>query len=151
MDLSKGFTALHSSIDATVEIPADQLPATYAALSGWATSPEYVALGDSGQTTQVVQWTNLSGLTSKRLSFTESGTYQLNLTWNVTDPLQILLKAASISKEVITFRETLDGDSTVSYFQGYVSSAVKQPGDGSQAIQLATTIEITTPIVEVLA
>jgi len=151
MTISKGFLAIGSTVEATTEVPSDELPATYAALTGWVESNEETSLGDSGATNSVVTFNTVrNGQVNKRVSFTDSGQYQLSYAFNVDDPMQILLKAGAKSKALHTFRETLS-DGTVSYFQAYISSATKSPSDGSTVVMFKSALEITSEIQEVVA
>jgi len=153
MALSKGETSIGSHIEATTELGTDELEATYAALTGWTESDEQTQLGSHGATTNVVTYTTIkNGVVNKRLAFTDFSQVALSFANNPEDPLQALLKAAAKSKDRISVRENLETDAgtVTSYFQAYVSSAITEPGDGSNITMFTSNLEITSEIVEVL-
>jgi hypothetical protein len=144
MALTEGIGGFLSVSAAT---PATFNAAGYAALS-WTEVGEASEIPEFGATHAVVTFTPLkSGIVNKFHGELDYGSITLPLGYDSADAGQVILRAALVSKNEISFRETRS-DGTVRYIMGKVMSFPRGQSVGSVNMS-SCNIEFTRADVEV--
>lgn len=145
--MSDGVSSIGSFLSFSATLPADELPATYAALT-WTDWDEPTSLGEIGEDTEVLKYNPVkTGVVEKRLGASDSGTQSIEAPFVSADAGQAILRTAATNKTAIAVRETL-AEGTIYYYQAYVPTFKTQTGGSGDIQMLSTTLEITGSIVE---
>jgi hypothetical protein len=143
-DLKPG---LGTTFSITSALPADELLATYEALTGWAVVGEVTDIPTFGPAHDVVTHVPLAtGITAKYHGALNNGSLTIPMAMDYNDAGQLALKGALSDRDRFAFRVSY-ADGTNDYFQGKVMSFTRGASIGS-VVTAEVMIEVETKIVE---
>lgn len=143
-DLKPG---LGTVLSTTATLPANQLLATYEALTGWNVVGEVTDIPSFGPSHEVVSHVPLAtGITAKYHGAKNNGSMTIPMALDYNDAGQLALKTAMANRDRVSFR-IVYADGTTDYFLGKVFSFTRSAAIGS-VVMAEVVIEVETDIVE---
>lgn len=145
----------YASAGATLEVsagePATQDETGYAALS-YTQVASLVTMGEVGPTYSTVTVVPLeTGVVEKAAGQVDYGQQEITMKYTPTPDAGVaILKTAAANRAFISVKETLP-DGAVNYYQAFCNGVRQTRGGADVVIGYATTLPITTAIVEVAA
>jgi len=141
---------LGTYIEVTATLPADELLATYEALTGFAEVGELTEVPEFGPQFDTVTHVPLkTGTTAKYHGAKNNGSITLPMALSPTDAGQVILEAAMAAKTRITF-SVVYADGAIDFYQGKVMSFTRGASIGS-VVTASVMVEIETDIVSAAA
>jgi hypothetical protein len=128
-------------------LPANELLASYEALSSWVVVGEVTDIPSFGPAHDVVTHVPLAtGITAKYHGALNNGSLTIPMALDYNDAGQLALKTAMNNRDRVSFR-VIYADGTNDYFQGKVMSFTRGASIGS-VVTAEVMIEVETNIVE---
>jgi hypothetical protein len=136
-------------LSASAALPATFDEVGYAALT-WTEVAEVTELPEYGASHETVTHTPLkTGIKNKFHGELDYGSLAVPMAHDAADPGQIILKAARVSKDEISFKMTYS-DGAIDYISGKVMSFTKGMSVGS-VVPATSQLEYTRELIEVAA